>query len=172
MYGSRWLGNFRASASRLTGRRPRTISALHWGTLGGREAGTARLEEAIEAYRNALLEYTPERVPLQWAMTLDNLGVAWSNLPSGDRDANLRQAIACYEAALRVRSETDFPLDWAMTQSTLGNAWSDLPSGNRDANLRQASACYEAALRVYTETDFPREYEIVRENLRRTHSDL
>src|SRR5207245_1644880 len=33
-------------------------------SLGERESGTARLEEAVEAYRAALKEYTRERVPL------------------------------------------------------------------------------------------------------------
>ena len=34
-------------------------------TLGARESGTARLEEAVAAYRAALEERTRERVPLQ-----------------------------------------------------------------------------------------------------------
>ena len=38
-------------------------------SLGERESDTARLEEATEAFRNALQEYTRERVPLDWAMT-------------------------------------------------------------------------------------------------------
>ncbi len=42
-------------------------------TLGERESGTARLEEAVAAYRAALQEYTRERVPRQWAMTQGNL---------------------------------------------------------------------------------------------------
>ncbi len=33
----------------------------------GRESGTARLEEAVVAYRAALEEYSRERVPLDWA---------------------------------------------------------------------------------------------------------
>ena len=33
--------------------------------LGERESGTARLNEAVAAYREALKEYTRERVPLQ-----------------------------------------------------------------------------------------------------------
>ena len=45
-------------------------------TLGERESGTARLEEAVVVLRAALEEYTRERVPLQWAMTQDNLGNA------------------------------------------------------------------------------------------------
>ena len=36
-------------------------------TLGERESGTARLEEAVAAYRAALEEWTRERVPLDWA---------------------------------------------------------------------------------------------------------
>ncbi len=43
-------------------------------TLGERESGTARLEEAVAAYRAALEERTRERVPLDWAATQNNLG--------------------------------------------------------------------------------------------------
>jgi hypothetical protein len=35
--------------------------------LGGRESGTAKLEEAVAAYREALKEQTHERAPLDWA---------------------------------------------------------------------------------------------------------
>ena len=38
-------------------------------TLGERESGTGKLEEAVAAYREALKERTRERVPLDWAMT-------------------------------------------------------------------------------------------------------
>jgi hypothetical protein len=41
-------------------------------TLGKRESGTARLKEAVDAYRAALEERTRERVPLQWARTQNN----------------------------------------------------------------------------------------------------
>ena len=44
--------------------------------LRQRETGTERLLEAVEAYRDALKERTRERVPLQWAMTQNNLGNA------------------------------------------------------------------------------------------------
>jgi hypothetical protein len=44
--------------------------------LGARESGTERLEQAVAAYREALQEYTRERVPLNWAMTQTNLGNA------------------------------------------------------------------------------------------------
>jgi hypothetical protein len=41
--------------------------------LGARESGTARLEEAVAAYRAALEERTQERVPLDWATMQNNL---------------------------------------------------------------------------------------------------
>jgi hypothetical protein len=41
--------------------------------LGERESGTARLEEAVAAYRAALEEYTREYVPLYWDQTTRNL---------------------------------------------------------------------------------------------------
>ena len=44
-----------------------------------------------------------------WARTQNNLGIAYANLPTGDRATNLRRAIACYEAALRVWTEARFP---------------------------------------------------------------
>ena len=44
--------------------------------LGERESGTARLEEAVTAYRAALEERTRERVPLDWAVCTGNQGVA------------------------------------------------------------------------------------------------
>ena len=44
--------------------------------LGGRERGTARLEEAVAAHRAALEERTRERVPLDWAISTGDQGVA------------------------------------------------------------------------------------------------
>ena len=54
-------------------------------TLGERESGTARLEEAVAAYRAALEEWTRERVPLDWAMATGDQGVAleyWPSVPA------------------------------------------------------------------------------------------
>ena len=43
-------------------------------------SGTERLEQAVSAYVEALKEYTRERVPLDWAMTQNNLGNALEDL--------------------------------------------------------------------------------------------
>ncbi|MGH6817027.1 MAG: CHAT domain-containing protein, partial [Hyphomicrobiaceae bacterium] len=68
-------------------RRPGFLTTL--GTalsrLGEGESGTARLQEAVQAYRDALKEYTREKVPLQWATTQNNLGNALQTL--GERES-------------------------------------------------------------------------------------
>jgi tetratricopeptide (TPR) repeat protein len=72
-------------------------------TLGQRESGTARLEEAIAAYRAALEERTRQRVPLDWAMTQNNLGIALKAL--GEREngtAHLTEAVSAFDACLTV----------------------------------------------------------------------
>ena len=56
-------------------------------TLGNRESGTERLEQAVTAYTEALKEHTRERVPLGWATTQNNLGTALATLGKrGERD--------------------------------------------------------------------------------------
>ena len=51
------------------------ITSDMW-TLGEREGGTERLEQAVTAFTEALKEWTRERVPHDWAMTQKNLGRA------------------------------------------------------------------------------------------------
>src|SRR6516164_163864 len=66
-------------------------------TLGERENGTAHLEEAVEAYRAALQDWTRDRVPLQWAVAQNNLGSALARL--GERQsgtARLEEAVTAY----------------------------------------------------------------------------
>jgi tetratricopeptide (TPR) repeat protein len=70
-------------------------------TLGGRESGTARLEEAVAAYREALKERTRERVPLDWAQSFGNQGEALMYLAERAKDAAMAEAaLRQIEAAL------------------------------------------------------------------------
>jgi hypothetical protein len=69
-------------------------------TLGERESGTVRLEEAVAAYRAALEEGTRDRVPLDWAVTLGNQGVAMRFIAERRSDPALaRQALGQIETA-------------------------------------------------------------------------
>ena len=110
-------------------------------TLGQRESGTARLEEAVAAYREALEECTRERVPLEWARTQNNLGLALSTL--GEREsgtARLEEAVAAYREALKEWTRERVPLDWAMTQNNLGNALAVARGANGRCSQAQGSS--------------------------------
>jgi hypothetical protein len=74
-----------------------------------------------------------DRFPQDWAATQCNLGVAYYNLPTGDRAKNLQQAIECLNAALRVRTEKEFPQDWAKTMRLLGEVhWESVADWQSD----------------------------------------
>jgi tetratricopeptide (TPR) repeat protein len=89
--------------------------------LGEREGGTARLEEAVAAYRAALEEWTRERAPLGWATTQNNFGNALSVLGAREGGtARLEEAVAAFRAALEEWTRERVPLDWAMAQTNLG----------------------------------------------------
>jgi tetratricopeptide (TPR) repeat protein len=132
----------------------------HWGKELSKSSLNrgANLQKAIACYDAALRVYTEQEFPPDWAVVQNNLGIAWSSLPTGDRTANLKQAIACYEAALRVYSEEEFPQKWAKLQNNLGHVWGNIPTGDRAANLKQAIAYCEAALRVFTEQEYPQDW--------------
>jgi tetratricopeptide (TPR) repeat protein len=124
-----------------------------------RESGTARLEQAVNAYRDALREYTHERVPLDWATTQNNLGNALQRL--GQREsgtARLEQAVNAFRDALQERTRERVPLDWATTQNNLGNALATL--GERDSGTawrEQAAAAWDACFTV-TASVWPSEW--------------
>jgi tetratricopeptide (TPR) repeat protein len=123
--------------------RQNLIGALVFARLG--DVSTKR-QRAIKIAEESL-QLTPPGSTI-WAMMQNNLGIAWSELPPGDKAENLKKAIAAYEAALTVYTKEAYPAAWARTQSNLGAAWSKFPKGNRAENLRKGIAAYEAALSV------------------------
>jgi len=137
------------------------------GTLGQRESGTTRLEEAISAHRAALEEFSRERVPFKWATTQNNLGIALHTL--GEREsgtARLAEAVAAYRAALKEFSRESAAPQWATTQNNLGAALSAL--GERQsgtARLEEAVAAYRAALEKRTRERDPIPWATTQNNL-------
>jgi tetratricopeptide (TPR) repeat protein len=122
-------------------------------TLGEREPGAAHLQQAVAAYRAALLERTRERVPLDWAATQCGLGNALHDL--GEREsgtAHLKQAVAAYRAALLEYTRERVPLDWARTLGSLGSALYYLGTRTHDATaLCQALGDEASAWQVFSE---------------------
>ncbi len=136
-------------------------------TLGERESGTDRLEEAIKAYRDVLQEWTREHVPLDWAMAQHNLGAVLATL--GGREsgtARLEEAVTAYRNALQERTRERVPLRWAATQGNLGNALRSL--GEREsgtARLEEAIKVYRDALQELIREHVPLVWAMTQNNL-------
>ncbi len=117
-------------------------------TQGEEQGDNAALTEAIDAWRDLLQRRPRKRVPLDWAMTQNDLGNALSSL--GEREsgtARLEDAVAAYREALKEHTRERVPVQWAMTQNNLGNALQSL--GKREsgtAKLEEAVAAYREAL--------------------------
>ena len=78
--------------------------------LGEREAGIARLEQAEAAFRDALREWTRERVPLDWASAQSNLAKALAEIGTRQGDpARWRDALDSAAAALEVFETARIP---------------------------------------------------------------
>jgi tetratricopeptide (TPR) repeat protein len=135
--------------------------------IGGQAGSNGDLLQAIATYQAALREWTRERVPLQWAMTQNNLGNALARL--GERESGttrLEEAVAAYREALRERTHERVPLDWAITQNNLGNALKIL--GEREsgtARLEEAVAAYREALQELTRERVPMQWATTQNNL-------
>ena len=136
-------------------------------TLGAREDGTERLEQAVAACNAALEVYTPEDRRSEWARIQNNLGAALRTL--GEREdgtERLEQAVTVYNAALEVVTREDVPLDWAAIQNNLGVALASL--GEREEGterLERAVTAYNAALEVATRERVPFDWVRIQNNL-------
>lgn len=159
---------------RAIGRRRDNVEARSYAAIAH---ASARLGD-LAAHRLRAIEIAEGTIRLvpdrstDWAMTQNNLGVAWANLPTGDRPSNLRKAIACFEPALEVRTRAAHPVEWATTQNNLGNAWRNLPTDDLAPNLVKAIACYESALEVRTLAAHPVDWAMTQNNLGLAWADL
>ena len=105
----------------------------------------------------ALEERTRERVPLDWAMTQNNLGTVLQTI--GERESHtetLQQAVEAYRLALEEYTRERVPLDWAMTQNNLGTVLQTI--GERESHtetLQQSVQAYRLALEERTRERVP-----------------
>jgi hypothetical protein len=90
-------------------------------------------------------------VPLQWALTQNNLGNALLRL--GEREggpARLEEAVTAYHAALQERTRERSPLDWAASQRDLASTLELLADRRKDpVQMAEALACMQGAIEVY-----------------------
>ena len=92
-----YTGEWRRNKSHL----PEFVKAAEFYERGDQRGENTALLVAVDAYRAALEERTRERVPLDWAMTQNNLGAVLATLAERESGtAHLEEAVAAYRAAL------------------------------------------------------------------------
>jgi tetratricopeptide (TPR) repeat protein len=125
------------------------------------------LIQSIGVYRDALSFAPRDRVPLDWAATQNNLGIALATL--GEREASttrLEAAIAAFRAALRERTRDRVSRYWAATQNNLGNALATLGElENTTERLGEAVIAFRDALRERTHDRDPLNWAMTQNNL-------
>ncbi|BAZ75716.1 TPR repeat-containing protein [Aulosira laxa NIES-50] len=125
----------------------------------------SNMEIAITGYEVALTVRTREALLFDWAMTQNNLAIAYGDRIKGDKAENIENAIAAYTAALTVYTREALPQDWAMTQNNLGLAYGNRIKGDKAENIENAIAAYTAALTVRTREALPQAWAMTQNNL-------
>jgi CHAT domain-containing protein len=128
-------------------------------------------EIAIAGYEISLKLFTRHEDSKKWAMTQNNLGLAYCHRIRGETADNLEKAISSYGKALSVFTREAFPEDWAMTQNNLGSAYRKRIRGEKADNLEKAIALYQASLEVYTRKAFPQDWAWTQNNLAVVYSN-
>jgi tetratricopeptide (TPR) repeat protein len=132
---------------------------------------TTHKEIAITGYEIALTIFTFDAFPQDWAMTQNNLAVAYCDRIRGEKADNLERAIAACQEALKVRTFDAFPQEWAATQNNLAIAYIDRIRGEKADNLEKAIAACQEALQVYTFKAFPEQWALIQNNLGEAYRD-
>jgi tetratricopeptide (TPR) repeat protein len=157
--GQDWIAETRARINFLLG------NAL--ATFGQQKGEAKPLYDAANAYREALMEWPRERVPLKWARTQHNLGSVLERL--GERESSttlLEEAIAADHEALKELTRERVPFEWAMTLSNLGNALEILGEWKSDSTLlEEAVAAQRDALMELTRERVPLQWAMTQNNL-------
>ena len=127
----------------------------------------------VTAYRHAIKVYTQDDMPLDWAMTQNNLGNALRAL--GEREEGtqrLDDAVTAHRHAIKVYTQDDMPLQWAITQNNLGTAFEAIGDKTSDSTKwQEAENCYLKALEVWDE-NAPHYASIAMRNLDRVRAKL
>ncbi|UNU25284.1 CHAT domain-containing protein [Microcoleus vaginatus] len=121
------------------------------------------LEIAITGYQILLSNREPGSE--KWALTQNNLAIAYSDRIRGEKAQNIESAIASYTAALTVYTRDAFPKKWAQTQNNLAIAYTERVRGEKAQNIELAIASYTAALSVLTREAFSEYLATTQNNL-------
>ncbi|MCY3859232.1 MAG: tetratricopeptide repeat protein [Gammaproteobacteria bacterium] len=142
-------------------RRGRLLEALGIAqmSLGARESGTHRLEEAVISLRASLEDLNRTKSPRPWAATQNNLGLAYLRLGERTSDTTiLRKAVTALRIALEAADRNE-PHTWGGLHLNLGIALARLAEreNNKEA-LAEALETIRLSFNVFTREDSTRRW--------------
>ena len=129
------------------------------------ELGIAAYQQVLTVYQQVLTVTTPAAMPVDWAQTMHNLALAYTERIRGDRADNIEQAISAYQQALTVMTHEAMPVEWAQTMNNSANAYTQRIRGDRAQNIEKAIDAYQQALQVRTHEAMPVEWAQTMNNL-------
>ena len=137
------------------------------GLIGQRRRGTRYLEDAINAFNEALKQIGAESDPVQWASVQNGLGNALGSLGQRSSDDTLlKQSIEAFERALTKQSEESNAYDWASTMNNLAAVQQSLGRKQKDSKiLKQSVESFKAVLRVWARSEVPLDWATTMDNL-------
>jgi tetratricopeptide (TPR) repeat protein len=121
------------------------------------ETKAGSIDQRIDAYDAIAKIFDRNAFPTLWAITQNNLGIAYGDRLQGSRAENIEAAIKAYQAALTILTRDAFPLSWAWTQNNLGLAYEARLLGSRAENIEAATKAHQAALTVLPREALPQE---------------
>ena len=106
-------------------------------------------------------------MPVQFAATQNNLGVAYRTLSDVENKArNCKRAIEAYEAALIVYTLDQFPIQYATTKNNIAGAYTTLAeSEEAKTNGEYAVTSYKEAQQVFSNDKYPEYYEMIEDSI-------
>jgi tetratricopeptide (TPR) repeat protein len=134
------------------------LEASHKGEFNLEKAKFQRV--AIYANQQAILVYSLEKFPMDYAKTKNNLGNDYRTLAEvEDKASNCKNAINAYKQALLIRTLEKFPMDYARTQNNIGAAYQMLAEvEDKASNCKNAINACKQALLIRTLEKFPMQY--------------
>src|SRR5262249_49842251 len=124
-----------------------TVSAKLIGASAGAALGIAGGgADLIISSEKRIAELFPlADFPLEWAHAQDNIALAYTERPDGDKAENAETSIPYYEAALSVEVFKT-RIAWDKAQINLGLAYQQRRQGSREDNLERAIAAFNAVV--------------------------
>jgi tetratricopeptide (TPR) repeat protein len=125
------------------------------------------VEEAIQAFRNALLEITYQRLPFDYLLAKRHLGLALLKLARlTDRIDCLREAVVVFQATAG-EDIIDFrEHNWAEAQRLLGHALAVLGMVSRNrTQLDDSISAYRAAYEVFASLRVPEKLQAIEQEI-------